>query len=142
LELIVKVYNINPGYNEGLVRGCERLKGYCEFITKVREYERGNSDREAAMGEAIKWCIANNILRVFFETHGSEVVNMLMTEWKLEEALVVEREEGREEGRKEAVKNLTAFGMSPELIAQALKIPIDTVQQYRLSGKEISVNHD
>jgi predicted transposase/invertase (TIGR01784 family) len=135
LELIVQVYNINPGYNETLVRGCERLKGYCEFITKVREYEQGNGGREMAMKEAIRWCIGNNILRVFFETHGSEVVNMLMTEWKLEEALVVEREEGREEGwvkaHKETVKNLTAFGMSPESIAQALKIPVETVQRYR-----------
>jgi predicted transposase YdaD len=56
---------------------------------------------------------------------------MLMTEWKLEEALVVEREEGREEGHEEDVKNLTAFGMSPEWIAQALKIPVETVQRYR-----------
>jgi hypothetical protein len=37
-------------------------------------------------------------LKGFFESHGTEVVNMLMTEWKLEEALAVEREEGLGEG--------------------------------------------
>jgi predicted transposase YdaD len=56
------------------------------------------------MGHAITWCIENNILRGFFETHGSEVVNMLMTEWKLEDALVVEREEGWEEGLEEGLE--------------------------------------
>ena len=146
LELIVKVYNINQGHNEAIIRRCDRLKGYSAFIAKVREYEAENHDREDSMEEAVKWCITHNILRDFFETHGTEVVNMLMTEWKLEEALVVEREEGREEGRQEGrqegrekgreedrqevTKKLLDFGMSPEQISQALKLPIDRVKQY------------
>jgi predicted transposase YdaD len=59
---------------------------------------------------------------------------MLMSEWKLEDALVVEREEGWEEGREkergEAVKKLLAYGMSPEQVSQALQLPPDTVKQY------------
>jgi predicted transposase/invertase (TIGR01784 family) len=63
---------------------------------------------------------------------------MLMNEWKLEEALVVEREEGREEGwergmeqgREEAVKNLLAYGMNPEQVSQALQLSPDAVRQY------------
>jgi hypothetical protein len=58
----------------------------------------------------VKWCISHEVLRGFFEEHGTEVVNMLMTEWKLEEA--VEREEGREEGYGEDSKNLFTFGLS------------------------------
>ncbi|MDR1144367.1 MAG: Rpn family recombination-promoting nuclease/putative transposase [Spirochaetaceae bacterium] len=145
LELTVKVYNINRGHNEGIIRRSETLKGYSEFIAKVRELEALNREREDAMEGAIRWCIANNILRVFFESHGTEVINMLMTEWKLEEALVVEREEGREEGWEkgreegrekgreeglgESVKNLLDFGMSPEQISRALKLPLDVVQR-------------
>jgi flagellar biosynthesis/type III secretory pathway protein FliH len=92
---------------------------------------------------------------------------MLMTEWKLEDALVVEweegmeaglakgreeglevglakgREEGLEAGREEgqvigqaigeakAVNNLLSFGMTPEQISIALKLPLETVMQYR-----------
>jgi hypothetical protein len=142
LELTVKVYNINEGHNEGIVGKCEKLKGYSTFIAKVREYEGRRPDREGAMEEAIKWCIRNNVLRGFLEEHGSEVVNMLLSEWKLEDALVVEREEGREEGleegreeglergRREGIKNLLDFGMTPEQISRALKLPPDTVQQY------------
>jgi predicted transposase/invertase (TIGR01784 family) len=63
---------------------------------------------------------------------------MLLTEWNLEDALAVEREEGREEGREkgreeglgETVKNLLDFGMKPEQISRALKLPLDTVKRY------------
>jgi predicted transposase YdaD len=146
LELVLPVYNINKGHNEGIVGRCRRLRGYSEFIGKVRELEGEKGDREAAMEGAVKWCIARGILREFFETHGTEVVNMLMAEWKLEDALVVEREEGWEEGREEGreegwkergerdreetIRNLLDFGMKAEQISRALKLPLDTVQQY------------
>jgi hypothetical protein len=46
----------------------------------------------------------------------------------LEEALVIERTEGREED----VKKLLKFGvLSPEQISQALDAPLETVVQYR-----------
>jgi hypothetical protein len=162
LELLVRVYNINPGYNDGMVGRCEKLAGYRAFIAKARELEAGGLNREAAIGEAVKWCVAEDILGLFFRTHGSEVTNMLMTEWKLEDALAVEREEGIaegwekglaegwgkgrekglaegwgkgredgiEEGWERAVKSLQAYGMSPEEICQALKLPPGTVRRY------------
>jgi hypothetical protein len=137
LELAVKVYNINQGYNEGMVRRCERLKGYSVFIGKVREMEAGGSGREEAMEGAIRWCIGNGVLRRFFEVHGSEVVNMLMTEWKLEDALVVEREEGRErgleEGRIEIAKAALAKGMSPETVSGITGLDIETLK--KLTGR-------
>jgi predicted transposase YdaD len=57
-----------------------------------------------------------------------------MSEWKLEDALVVERMEGREEGweegREETIKNLLTYGIPPEQIAGALKLPIETLREY------------
>jgi hypothetical protein len=142
LELTVKVYNINRGHNEPIVRRCEKLGGYSAFIARVREIEAETTggrqprqltedEKKEAMKKAIAWCIANNILKSFLETHGSEVVNMLMSEWKLEDALVVEREEGREK----AVRNLLEFGMTAEQISRALKLPPETVRQYSDSGR-------
>ena len=40
LELKARVININQGRNEGIVRKCETLNGYCAFVGKVREYEK------------------------------------------------------------------------------------------------------
>ncbi|MDR2477573.1 MAG: Rpn family recombination-promoting nuclease/putative transposase [Treponema sp.] len=116
LELVARVYNINKGHNQAIVQRSEKLNGYAAFIAKVRDCEaellggkkRGGFSKEdraniekAAMEKAVKWSITHNILKDFMETHGTEVINMLFDEWKLEEALVVEREEGRAEGREE-----------------------------------------
>jgi predicted transposase/invertase (TIGR01784 family) len=69
-------------------------------------------------------------------------MNMLFTEWNWDDALAIQREEGKEEGlekglkkglekgKEEAVKNLLEFGMKPEQISQALKLSVDTVSQY------------
>jgi hypothetical protein len=115
------------------------LDGYSALIAKVREYEAElaggrrpqrlrDDEKEDAMTKAVRWCISNNILRPFLETHGSEVVNMLMSEWKLEDALVVEREEGREEGREETARNALAEGLPVEIIQKITGLDIGTIK--------------
>ncbi|MDR2245428.1 MAG: hypothetical protein LBE17_01940 [Treponema sp.] len=69
---------------------------------------------KTAITQAVQWCIANNILKEFLEKNTSEVINMLFGEWKLEDALVVEREEGLTKGRVEVAKYALAKGVSVE----------------------------
>jgi hypothetical protein len=85
LELIVHVYNINQGYNVAILEKCKTLDGYSVFVSKVWEC-RETMGLEDAMKTAIRYCIDNGILRPFLETNSSEVMNMLITEWNLEEA--------------------------------------------------------
>ncbi|GHV29900.1 hypothetical protein AGMMS4952_16220 [Spirochaetia bacterium] len=103
LELIATVYNINPGHNEGMLKKCDELSGYSRFVEIVRKYRDTISDKELAFKKAIDDCIEHDILREFLELHATEVLDMLLTEWKTEDALAVEREEGREEGREETL---------------------------------------
>jgi hypothetical protein len=139
LELVARVYNINEGHNLELVQKDETLRGYVMFITKVREFESGLSGGKkagdvsrderkriikTAITKAVQWCIANNILKGFFEKNGSEVINMLFDEWKLEDALVVEREEGREE----VAKNALIKGASVEFIREITGLSTETIQ--------------
>jgi predicted transposase/invertase (TIGR01784 family) len=72
---------------------------------------------------------------------------MLLEEYTVEDAMALMREEsleegrekgleeglekGREEGRGEAVNNLLRYGMTPEQISRALKLPLETVIQYQ-----------
>ncbi|GHT70226.1 hypothetical protein FACS1894110_21340 [Spirochaetia bacterium] len=98
LDLTLKVYNINTGHNEGILKKSEALKGYSVFVDKVREYTKTIPDSKHAFREAINDCIEHNILREFLESHAAEVINMLLTEWSTEEWGEVQREEGREEG--------------------------------------------
>jgi predicted transposase/invertase (TIGR01784 family) len=57
---------------------------------------------------------------------------MLFDEWKLEDALVVEREEGREEGREERdaeiAKNALAKGVSVEFISEITGLSTEAIQ--------------
>ncbi|GHV15308.1 hypothetical protein FACS189491_12210 [Spirochaetia bacterium] len=71
LELTVKVYNINQGRNQGIVRGSVRLNGYSAFVAKVRECEKTAPDKEAAMKMAVKYCIDHDILKEILEANAS-----------------------------------------------------------------------
>jgi len=131
LELVVQVYNINSGHNAEILEKSRTLGGYSAFVGKVREYEQTFA-LEEAMKKALKYCIDNDILKTFLETHSSEVFNMLLTEWDTEEAKVVWREEGREEGREKGREE-----RDTEIIRNALAkgFPIETVQE--LTGIDI-----
>ena len=101
LELTVKVFNINRGHNAPIVRRCKTLEGYSTFIAAIREYEREGKTRDEAIKRAVKDCIEHNILKDFLETHATEVMNMLITEWNWDDAFAIQWEEGREEGLEE-----------------------------------------
>jgi hypothetical protein len=97
LDLVVTVYNINKGRNPELLSRSEHLAGYAEFVAQVREYQKA-MPLDRAVTEAVRRCVRKGILTDFLEEHGAEVMNMVLTEWNLEEA----QEAWREEGWKEA----------------------------------------
>jgi len=119
LELTVRVININHGRNAAILGGCRELGWYSAFIAKAREFERALGDRTEAIKRAVVYCRDRGILREFLEKHGTEVLNMLTKEWKLEDALAVRYEEGWEDGRKGGERNIVEMlksGRSPEEI--------------------------
>ncbi|MDR2500834.1 MAG: hypothetical protein LBD37_07135, partial [Treponema sp.] len=154
LDLLVTVYNINYGRNQWLQERCAALRGYSGFIAKVREYEAGGMGKEAAVVNAAAWCIEHNHLKNFFEEHASEVMNMLMAEWNMDDALAVRyeeglergmelgleqglerglergREQGLEQGREEAIRRMLRHGMSPDEAARIFTMPLNMVMRY------------
>jgi hypothetical protein len=122
LDLSVTVYNINKGRNEALLQRSEHLAGYAEFVARVRENEAA-MPLEQAVTEAVRYCVNNRILAEFLEEHGSEVMNMLLEEWNLDEAKEVWREEalaeGLEAGRNQILE-LVRQGYTPEQIEAKL----------------------
>jgi hypothetical protein len=112
LELEVKVYNINKGHNEKILRQSESLNGYSTVIAKVREFEKdiaadrdvndlSATERRRAIARAVDWCIENHILEGWMTAHRQEVINMLYEEWSLAKVIKAERAEEREVGRQE-----------------------------------------
>jgi len=97
LELEVKVININHGRNNVLQNRCSQLAEYSEFVAEVESIKK-QENKEEALLTAIKKCQKRGILKEFLEKHAAEVFNMMITEWNLEEAKEVWRDEAREEG--------------------------------------------
>jgi hypothetical protein len=129
--LVVKVININKGHNEEKLRRSEKLEGHSIFIAKVREYEAERGDREEAVKGAVKYCIERNILADFLRKNGSEVSNMLYTEWNWDDALAVRYEEGREQGREEIAKNALDKGIPIDTVSEITGLDIETINRIR-----------
>jgi len=101
LELTVRIVNINPGYNEALLKKSETLKGYTAFVERIRDNQRKGANLYDVINEAINWGISNGILGAFLEKQGSEVNSMIMTEFNIDIAKEVWQEEAREDGFEE-----------------------------------------
>ena len=112
LELICRVYNINPNYNTELKKKSKALYGYTIFVEKVRRYCK-LSDLSEAIRRAIDECIEEDVLREFFLTRRNEVEKVTQLDFTfetrekyirrdaMEEGYEEGLEDGREEGRKE-----------------------------------------
>ena len=98
LELEVKVININEGRNIDIVNRCKKLAEYSAFMARRYDFWKEFGDKETALKETVKYCQKNDILKEFLEVHASEVLNMLLEEWNLEDAKAVWYEEAREDG--------------------------------------------
>jgi predicted transposase/invertase (TIGR01784 family) len=110
LELVAKVYNINKGRNADIASRSPVLSGYEEFVAEIKENLKAVNLAEA-IRLAIKTCMSKNILVYFLREHGSEVENMLITEWNWDDALAVAREEALERGMEKGVAIGEARGM-------------------------------
>lgn len=99
VELEVKVININLPSGHRLLRDCRPLYEYSWFIQQIKDYLRAGWVRVEAITQAVKDCMEEGILTEFMKEHGSEVVNMLYTQWNYDDAVAVERKEAYEDGR-------------------------------------------
>ena len=142
LELVVDVININYEENNNLIKKSNTLNNYSYFIYLVRKYmkEYKNNIEKSILLEhciklAIKECIEKDILKEFLRQNGSEVINMLYTEFNLEDAKLVWKQEGFEEGRLDGmikqIKTLKKFNINEDEIIKAIK------EDYNVEEKEI-----
>jgi len=132
LDLVVKVYNINKGYNSEISAKSPVLSEYSEFIAEINKNLQTMS-RDLAVKTAIKACINREILLHFLREHGSEVENMLLTEWNMKDALEVRLEEGiaigEARGLLQAARQMKAENMSSDLISRVIGLPKEDVER-------------
>ena len=140
----VDIYNINYNQSSQLIQKSKSLKEYSLFVHMVNVGISEGLAFGEAVTKAIRYCIAHDIMGEFLSKHGSEVENMLFTEWNMDEALAVTAEEARAEGEargerrglekgerlgvKKAIQALDGV-LSAEVIAEKLGLPLEYVQE-------------
>ncbi|MDR1257411.1 MAG: hypothetical protein LBJ86_06660 [Spirochaetaceae bacterium] len=149
LELTVNVYNIGKGRNIDMVRKSEPLSGYVDFVHVADEsrarikLENPGMDRdivlEKAVAYTVTYCKEHGILKEFLENLSPEEVNMLATEWNMEDALRVREEEGiqrgiqrgiqigEQMGIRETARSLKSLGIAMEHITRATGLSYDEI---------------
>ena len=146
MDLTVEVLNINDAPHRPLLDKCHVLKSYSVFVAKVREHVKNGSTLEVAVGEAVRYCIANNYLEEYFrQKQQEEVFDMLNFVWDQERALEVRAEEAREDGIKaglsqgvlettiSAIRSMMKnLGLSMEKAMDVLQIPADERAKYAM----------
>ena len=136
LELAVQIININHQPGRPILEKCHALKSYSVFVAKVRESVKNGSTLEAAVGEAVRYCIANDYLGGYFrQKQKEEVFDMLNFAWDQERALEIRAEEARADGRQEGLTAsicnvMHSMNFSVEKAMDVLQIPADERAKY------------
>lgn len=98
LELTVKVININLPIGHKLLEQCRPLYEYSWFIQQIKNYMAEEKNLDKALTKTIHDCEREGIMADFVRKHGTEAVNMIFTQFNMEDALEVRYEEGFEDG--------------------------------------------
>jgi hypothetical protein len=100
LNLTVKGYNINDGHNPEILQRSRSMGEYAKFMALIRKNQEAGLPLGEAITAAIRQCIDDGIMADYLKKQGSEVENMLMTEFNIDIAKSVWMEEAREDGIK------------------------------------------
>lgn len=103
IQVRVRMVNINQGHSAQIMRACEPLREYAEFIFRVQELEAAMS-LQSAIDQAIEEMPETFAIKRYLEAHKSEVKEMLTTEYNEKKQMELFYEDGRQEGRQEGIQ--------------------------------------
>ena len=123
LEISVKVININVDKENPILKRCEALKEYSEFIEQVRS--NIENDVSEPFTTAIKEAIKKGFLSDYLNRKSTEVQNMLLAEYDYDTDVAVQRREAFDDGLSqgahlkavETAKNALTMNLSIEQVA-------------------------
>ena len=151
IQVRVRWFNIRRHKNvvPELLQRCKSLDEYSILVEQVEEYRKQNGiSLEEAIQLAIMDCRKQGVMADYLKEKGSEVLNMIFTEWNWDDALEVRGEEryarGLREGEKSGIRKgelrktlediqklMKTLQLSAEQAMDALEIPQKERVQYQ-----------
>ena len=110
LEISVKVININVDKENPILKRCEALKEYSEFIEQVRSNIENNVPEP--LTTAIKEAIKKGFLSDYLNRKSTEVQNMLLAEYDYDTDIAVQRKEAFDDGFSAGEERGISIGLS------------------------------
>ena len=141
LEISVKVININVDKENPILKRCEALKEYSEFIEQVR-FNIENAVPEP-FTTAIKEAIKKGFLSDYLNRKSTEVQNMLLAEYDYDTDIAVQRKEAFEDGISIGRNEGISLGAHKKAVETAKNMksenmPVNTIAHFTgLSPEEI-----
>ena len=135
LEISVKVININVDKENPILKRCEALKEYSEFIEQVR-FNIENAVPEP-FTTAIKEAIKKGFLSDYLNRKSTEVQNMLLAEYDYDTDIAVQRKEAFEDGIAIGEKVGEERGISIGLSQGAQQAKLETARKFLAMGLSI-----
>ena len=127
LEITVKVVNINVDKDNKVLKRCEVLEQYSDFVELVRRtYASGV---EEPFKVAIEIAIKTGILKDYLERKATEVRNMILTEYDYDTDIAVQREEAYEEAKIETAKKMLEKNILKQTISECTGLSLEEVEQ-------------
>ena len=140
LEISVKVININVDKENPILKRCEALKEYSEFIEQVRSNIENNVPEP--LTNAIKEAIKKGFLSDYLNRKSTEVQNMLLAEYDYDTDIAVQRREsfedgfsaGEERGRNEGI----SIGLSQGISQGAQQAKLETAKSMKSENMPVN----
>ena len=135
LEISVKVININVDKENPILKRCEALKEYSEFIEQVR-FNIENAVPEP-FTTAIKEAIKKGFLSDYLNRKSTEVQNMLLAEYDYDTDIAVQRKEafddglsqGAQQAKLETAKNALTMNLPVEQVAILTGLSVEEIEK-------------
>jgi predicted transposase/invertase (TIGR01784 family) len=96
---------------------------------------------EIAVGDAIKYCVENNIMVDYLKEHGSDIMSILVHEYSYEDEMRVAKQEGRAECRTEGRAEGRTEGRTEGLFESARRMKADGIES-ALIGKYTGLSEE
>ena len=126
LEISVKVININVDKENPILKRCEALKEYSEFIEQVRS--NIENDVPEPLTNAIKEAIKKGFLSDYLNRKSTEVQNMLLAEYDYDTDIAVQRRESFEDGFSAGEERGISIGLSQGITQGARDAKLETAK--------------
>lgn len=149
-EWTATILNINYGHNKKLLSNCKTLSDYGILIKTINDYKQKYNDINAAIENAIDYCIEHDVLKDFLLERKTEAMHTLLTEYDEKKTMEYLRQDAYDDGVTEGEMKLLisqickklSKGKSVNQIADELEEDVSKIKEIYDVAKDFAPEYD